>query len=353
MSVSIHIFFSTFLNVFVLFLFFTEQILRDAQTSSYSSGTKVKPHPIYPSHSEHLFPINISPYRYASAIPSSSADHNKLTHPNMPTYTQTRLSTLNLLPNQQTNNSPSNTVSPSNIIKPISLPVNQETSSYTHQISKHWIWNSNFFYPSSSSSSTSSATTTTTSSTTRSVPFDGFMPYSSNISELFSTSNINNKSRFLPKSRNYSDDYNNCSSSDATTKTIDLSQQSSEANSDDSVDTDSYVNDDDVSGSKLSASNMAAETTAKTTTTTAAATITIKKKNPYSIEELLKKPDKKRRIDSTTTAIINTFQPAIIIHDRHRHNIQQMTKSDDLTTDDSSQDDVKFDKNNVAIDVCD
>lgn len=129
----------------------------------------------------------------------------------------------------------------------------------------------------------------------------------------------------MQKTKNAPDDFG---STDSTTKTIDLSRQSSEANSDDSLDTDSFTNEDNRSLPSSSTVAMA-----------------MKKKNPYSIEELLKKPDKKRKLDSP---IANTFQPAIIIHDR-----QTSQSKHEIITDDSSSDDVKFDKSNVAIDVCD
>lgn len=270
-------------------------------------ASKTKPHSVYPAASDHPFPLNISPYRYASSVAASSTELKlPAQHTNMPTYTQTRTSPLNLLSNHQ---SPPNIVETPTIIKPISLPIHQENSSYS-QISKHWIWNSNFFYPTTSS---------------RSMPLDGFIPYSANISEIFSA---NNKSRLLQRTQNASDDFG----SDSTTKTIDLSQQSSEANSDDSLDTDSFTNED--SSSLVNKSLPSSSTVA----------LAMKKKNPYSIEELLKKPDKKRKIESS---IANTFQPAIIIHDRQTHSKHE------IITDDSSSDDVQFDRSNVAIDVCD
>lgn len=192
---------------------------------------------------------------------------------------------------------------------------------------KHWLWNSNLFYPQS-----------------RTI-HDGFLPYSSHLSGFFA-----NKSRDLRAPHE----------SVAAMKTIDLSSSSycSDANSDsDSLD----VSDDKFSpnSSPLSPPRaMHRQTRAHDSMATSpTATNTAKKRNPYSIEELLKKPEKRMRTEPIA------FHPSILIHNVEHGNVVQrpgdallrrQSSVDNMCKTEINEMDSKNNNNsNLKIEVCD
>lgn len=224
---------------------------------------------MYQTHTgDHHIPHNVNHYRYPSSA-TSPVDIKPST------FTHPRTTPINILQTQTPLQSNLDSHSP--IVKPTPLSSPDISSNYP-QISKHWLWNSNFFYPSS-----------------RSV-HDGFLPYSPNFSGIFNSSRT--------------------TSLDILSKTIDLSQHSSEANSDDSLD-----NNDN---GKRSPSNRSSAKDGH------------KKKNPYSIEELLKKPEKRIKLDSGATA----FHPSILIHDNTAIGQEEISG------------DGKYEKSNIPIEVC-
>ncbi len=230
------------------------------------------PHSMYQTHNgDHHMPLNATHYRYPSSA-ASPVDIKPFSHP--------RTTPINVLQNQPIPQLQSNLESsPSPLVKP--TPLSSPDIPNYPQIPKHWLWNSNFFYP-----------------TSRSV-HDGFLPYSSNFSGIFNSSRT--------------------TSLDLLTKTIDLSQHSSEANSDDSLD-----NNDN--GKRSSPSTHPSSKDGH------------KKKNPYSIEELLKKPEKRIKLDSGATA----FHPSILIHD----------STAIIGHCDETSADGKYEKSNIPIEVC-
>lgn len=188
---------------------------------------------------------------------------------------------------------------------------------------KHWLWNSNLFYPQS-----------------RNI-HEGFLPYSSHLSGFFA-----NKSRELRAPLE----------SSSAIKTIDLSSSSycSDANSDsDSLD----VSDEKFSpnSSPLSPPHRPLHHRRGTDTiaTSPTATNTAKKRNPYSIEELLKKPEKRIRTEPIS------FHPSILIHNFDRDGSQR--SSDNLLRRANSCEkivetechEMDSKNNNLKIEVCD
>lgn len=248
--------------------------MRDASSStSYASSKSIPQHSVYPTHtSDHHIPLNVSHYRYSSST-TSPVDIKPST------FAHPRTTPINILQNQSIPPLQSNLDSTTPLIKPTPLSSPDLSTNYP-QIPKHWLWNSSFFYP-----------------TSRSV-HDGFLPYSSSFSGIFTTSRS--------------------TSMDLLSKTIDLSQHSSEANSDDSLDN----NDDD---NKTSPSTRPASKEVH------------KKKNPYSIEELLKKPEKRIKLDPGVAA----FHPSIIIHEK-----TTIGHCDEMHGDE------KYEKRNIPIEVC-
>lgn len=228
---------------------------------------------MYQTHSgDHHIPLNVNHYRY----PSSATSPVDIKPPS--TFTHPRTTPINILQSQSIPPLQSNLDSPSPLVKPTPLSSPDVSSNYP-QIPKHWLWNSNFFYP-----------------TSRSV-HDGFLPYSSHFSGIFNATRT--------------------TSLDLLSKTIDLSQHSSEANSDDSLD-----NNDN---GKRSPSTHSSSKDGH------------KKKNPYSIEELLKKPEKRIKLDSGATA----FHPSILIHDN-----TAIGHCEEISGDE------KYEKSNIPIEVC-
>lgn len=154
---------------------------------------------------------------------------------------------------------------------------------------------------------------------------EGFMPYSSNFSGIFSQSKVSQREGAI----------------DAA-KSIDLTQnnpelhnnhrQHSRRHGSDAASDDSLDNDDDTNKRTL-LETPSPEASASNPT------VSNKKKNPYSIEELLKKPEKRIR------PTISNFRPAIIIQDK--------TLSSDCNDDDKSQDEYKHESNNNPIEICD
>lgn len=252
----------------------SDQIIRDASSSSssYIPSKSMSQHSLYQTHrGDHHIPINVNHYRYPSSA-TSPVDIKP------PTFTHPRTTPINILQNQPIPPLQSNLDSPSPLVKPTPLSSPDISSNYP-QIPKHWLWNSNFFYP-----------------TSRSV-HDGFLPYSSNFSGIFNTSRT--------------------ASLDLLSKTIDLSQHSSEANSDDSLDNN--------------------ENGKRSPSTHSSSKDGHKKKNPYSIEELLKKPEKRIKLDSGATA----FHPSILIHDN-----TTIGHCEEISGDG------KYEKSNIPIEVC-
>ncbi|XP_037046001.1 paired box pox-neuro protein [Bradysia coprophila] len=254
-----------------------DQIIRDVSSSSSSSSfipsKTMSQHSIYQTHSgDHHMPLNVNHYRYPSSAtsPVDIKPQSTFTHP--------RTTPVNILQNQSIPTLQSNLDSPTPLVKPTPLSSPDIPSNYP-QIPKHWLWNSNFFYP-----------------TSRSI-HDGFLPYSSNFSGIFNASRA--------------------TSLDLLTKTIDLSQHSSEANSDDSLD-----NNDN--GKRSPSTHPSSKDGHK-------------KKNPYSIEELLKKPEKRIKLDSGATA----FHPSILIHDT-----ATVGHCEEIHVDG------KYEKSNIPIEVC-
>lgn len=229
-------------------------------------------HSMYQTHSgDHLTPLTVNHYRYPSSATSPvDIKPTPFTHP--------RTTPINILQNQSVPPLQSNLDSPTPLVKPTPLSSPDLSSNYP-QFPKHWLWNSNFFYP-----------------TTRST-HDGFLPYSSNFTGIFNSSRT--------------------TSLDILSKTIDLSQHSSEANSDDSLDNNDH-------GKRSPAIHPSSNDGHK-------------KKNPYSIEELLKKPEKRIKLDSGATA----FHPSILIHDN-----ATIGHCDEIGTEG------KFEKSNIQIEVC-
>lgn len=188
---------------------------------------------------------------------------------------------------------------------------------------KHWLWNSNLFYPQS-----------------RNI-HDGFLPYSSHLSGFFAS-----KSRDLRAPHE----------STAPLKTIDLSSSSycSDANSDsDSLD----VSDEKFSptSSPLSPPRNRPLRAHEPIATSPATTNTAKKRNPYSIEELLKKPEKRMRTEPIA------FHPSILIHNVDHALASQRTADALLRRQNSANKIGETDidemdsknNNNLKIEVCD
>lgn len=256
---------------------FSDQIIRDvsSSSSSYVPSKSMPQHSMYQTHTgDHHIPLNVNHYRYPSST-TSPIDIKPSTF----THQHARTTPINILQNQPISPLQNNLDSPSPLVKPTPLSSPDLSTNYS-QISKHWLWNSNFFYPTSR--------------------HDGFLPYSSNFSGIFSSSRS--------------------TSMDLLSKSIDLSQHeanSSEANSDDSLD-----NNDN---GKRSPSSRPSSKDAH------------KKKNPYSIEELLKKPEKRIKLDTGVTA----FHPSILIHEN-----ATIGHCEEMSGDE------KYEKSNIPIEVC-
>lgn len=192
---------------------------------------------------------------------------------------------------------------------------------------KHWLWNSNLFYPQSRNM------------------HDGFLPYSSHLSGFFA-----NKTRDLRAPHE----------STTPLKTIDLSSSSycSDANSDsDSLDVSDEKfspNSSPLSPSRTMHRHMRTHDTIASSPTS---TNTAKKRNPYSIEELLKKPEKRMRTEPIA------FHPSILIHNVDHENVirrptdallRRQNSSEKIRETDISEMDSKNNNNsNLKIEVCD
>lgn len=278
-------------------------------------------HSMYSHSADHHLSMAVAQSRY-SAPASISADQKQHHHQNSTAYHQSRATqpsaaALNLLQQSHSNllqatmphhhhlhpdQMPSSASESSMaIVKPAA---SQELSTYS-QLPKHWIWNSSFFYP-----------------TARSM-HEGFMPYSSNFSGIFSQSKISQREGTID-----------------TAKSIDLTQHHQDQHHNhrhhprrhESASEDSLDNDDDTNKRTL-LETPSPEASASNPT------VSNKKKNPYSIEELLKKPEKRIRPS------ISNFRPAIII--------QEKTHSSDCIDDEKSLDEFKHESNNNPIEICD
>lgn len=218
-------------------------------------------HTMY-THTEHKMAID------QSRFPSPMTGSTNSKHQNSTAYTQQArtITPMNLLYNHPSLlNQPSVSQlqlspTPPQLLKPNGIPSSQDISSFS-QLPKHWIWNSSFFYPNN-----------------RNI-HDGFTPYSSNFSGIFSQS----KTIFcesLKKSKDQSENYSN---------KINVTSDDSADEEDNSVRLVQTITVDQEASSTSS---------------------TNKKKNPYSIEELLKKPEKRIR-----TSDSKPFNPPIIIQE--------------------------------------
>lgn len=260
---------------------------------------------MYTQHQDHhQQPSSLSHSRYSAPASTMTAtsDHNKTHHHTSTIYTHARATaSINLIQNQSTI-SHLDTASAAQHNKTITNVPNvnhhPELSAYS-QLPKHWIWNSSLFYP-----------------TTHRNMHEGFMPYSSNFSGIFTP----NKTRLRDTLE--------------ITKTIDLSYDQRsysgglEPTSDDSLDTDDdqkrihrphTIHTPENTTTSISPNSSPSTTTTITTITPTPNSISAssnKKRNPYSIEELLKKPEKRPRLSIHGTTV-NTFQPAIICQTRN------------------------------------
>lgn len=210
------------------------------------------------THTEHKMSMPVDQHRFPQPITVSSTAKQQHSTP----YTQNRTITpINLLYNHSSLiNQPSVTqlqLPPTtSLLQPHSIATSQSISTFS-QLPKHWIWNSNLFYPGS-----------------RNIR-EGFTPYTSNFSGIFSQS----KTVFCEKFK----------------KNMDLAgNYSIKINSanEDSIDDD----DNSVKMVHDIAVNEPASSTLSSN----------KKRNPYSIEELLKKPEKRIR---TTTSNLPVTSP--------------------------------------------
>lgn len=219
------------------------------------------------------------------------------------------------------------------------------TSTPYTPISKHWIWNSNIFYPQSRGF------------------HDGFLPYSTNFSGLFAS----------PKTKGWHSVHTN--GQNISIKTVDLSLSSqrdccSDQNSDsDSLDVSEgkktptplstippISTDENVAArTALTSANFPANTSATVATESRTIPNSIRKRNPYSIEELLKKPEKRIRLEPIS------FHPPIIIHNRDQSkspadivvqngNLEKNTETILINLDNSK---TNTSINNDSIEVCD
>lgn len=324
----------------------TTQYLPPNKTSSASSASAS----VY---AEHSLPMVTSYHRY-TMNQSIASDAKINQHPNS-TFQQRRVppSSMNLLHSNYALNAASinghfeiaalkqvalsphvSTPMPNGSLPPPSASPVTATASTIASVTpnanptapyKHWLWNSNLFYPQS-----------------RSIQ-DGFLPYSSHLSGFFA-----NKSRDLRAPHE----------STAALKTIDLSSSSycSDANSDsDSLD----VSDEKFSpnSSPLSPPRAVHHRHLRandTIATSPSMTNTAKKRNPYSIEELLKKPEKRMRTEPIA------FHPSILIHnvDHDRliqrpsdNRLRRRNSSDKIRETEINEMDSK--NNNLKIEVCD
>lgn len=307
----IHLFFSSHL--------ITEQILRESHPSAYLTASK----PMY-SHSD--VPLNPS-YRYT--LPSTTSN----THDTKPTLTtmsshMRRTSPLNALqPPYPLANTPMSHIDMANLKQSVTPTAHLSSSQNISptagygQIPKHWLWNTNLFYPPNGGRNMHNMSAA------------GFLPYTSNFNGFFAASKTKESmhATTLHPLR-------------AATSTIDLSSQRS-CCSDQNSDSDSL----DVSDGQMTLSASSMQLSPDKLAGAGGPTGAGKKRNPYSIEELLKKPEKRIRLIEPIA-----FHPPILIHRR------ELSKSPELDVDSdrSERHAVRGDldnnnKNNITIEVCD
>lgn len=221
------------------------QILRESGGAVYnSSKANIPTYQVYANPSREVpLPMLNQQFRYHQPD-HSTVDLSKLQPASSAATTSRLIATslshgINQLASAVYTTNPS-VIKQTNGMGTASNPMNQELGAYA-QISKQWLWNSTFFYPS-----------------TRTFHESMSMPHQTN----------GNGIRHDPYRTN------------GTDKLIDLSQSNTETCSDDSID-----NDDSI-------------------VTTGRTSMNSKKRNPYSIEELLKKPEKRVKLESTSAGIV-------------------------------------------------
>lgn len=281
--------------------------------SQYLPPNKVSSSASASVYAEHPLPMVSSYHRYS--INQSITTEAKINQHSNPTFQQRRVppSSLNLLHSNYALNAASinghfeiaalkqaalpphvSAPTPSGALRPPSSSPAGATASSIASVTpnatpaapyKHWLWNSNLFYPQS-----------------RSI-HDGFLPYSSQLSGFFA-----NKSRELRAPHE----------SAIALKTIDLSSSSycSDANSDsDSLDVSDEKFSPNLSPLSPPRATHRHSRAPDSIATSPTATNTAKKRNPYSIEELLKKPEKRMRTEPIA------FHPSILIHNVDQKNV--------------------------------
>lgn len=305
-------------------LFFLEQILRDSHANSFKSiythGHENMNHPVA---------IGVSPSRYSappSTSPRSDPKHNPLSL--LQSHQLSMLHSAASLPHLSNNSSPpptsqsshgpsaanSSSLMPASSfssVKGQSLPTDN-TPTYPH-LPKHWVWNSQFFYPHSRPTQ------------------EGFQPYLSGngFGGLFGTSSPSSKS-VVDLSQSLPTPATNTTGSDVT--------------SEDSFDPEdarhSYRTPPPSPHTPPQSSRCPQDDHG----------FNRKKRNPYSIEELLKKPDPKR---VRRPSVATTFRPSIIIEDRSRSSSDHREMSPVLIVESSRSGSEDGCYKNEAIEICD
>lgn len=241
----------------------------------------------------------------------------------------------------------------------------------TSQLSKHWIWNSSFFYPPSrhhhqpqatSITSANPSPTAVTAAAGSSGHAEGFQPYfPGSFPSAFAKTPPSPASGAVLSEMSNAGQHHTTSGSDVT--------------SEDSFDPDDAKNPyrtpppSPSSGGGHTANRQRPEATHDNDVPSSFVELKKKTRNPYSIEELLKKPEPKRarlseaQMSPTATEAtatmppvssgisVTTFRPPIIIDDRSRSTMGS-PESPTVVIDSSSHSDDDSYKNE-AIEICD
>lgn len=260
------------------------------QHASSSYMTKPLSQSIYPP-SDHQMQVSLGHYRYPLTV-ATPPEHKQ----SIDMSPEARAASLGMHASAYSSHTPTHSSRNTTDLSPkvsladhctpnppttvVSSPLPADLSMSYSNIPKHWIWNSSLFYPHA-----------------RSV-HDGFLAYPNGFGAFMASSLRAEQA-----------------------KTIDLSQQSSEGNSDDSLD-----------GGKTSPSS-----------SLVAGSTSSKKRNPYSIEELLKKPEKRIKIETLPCYHSLRTKEERSGHDSDNSCSEQSVKDGDLCDDD---------KNNDIVEVC-
>lgn len=275
------------------------------------------------SHSD--VPLNPS-YRYTLPATSTTND-TKTTFATMSSHMR-RTSPLNALqPPYPLANTPMSHIEMANLKQSVTPTAHLSSSQNISptagygQIPKHWLWNSNLFYPPNGGRGM------------HNVSAAGFLPYTTNFNGFFATSKTKESihSAAMHPLRSVG-------------STIDLSSQRS-CCSDQNSDSDSL----DVSDGQMTPSTSATQLSPDKLSTGSSSMEAGKKRNPYSIEELLKKPEKRIRLMEPIA-----FHPPILIHNREQSRSPELEVDIDQAERQTVCEDLdNNNKSNITIEVCD